>query len=83
MKIKFEIKSAPNSPNPLFTIFCENKGDDNVELLITKFNVVQLNLPDKNPMALKNEVPINDGLLTMNKANLKKFIAALQLLAKS
>lgn len=44
MKIKFEIKSSPVSVNPLFTIFMENKTAEQVELLITRFNIKQLEL---------------------------------------
>jgi hypothetical protein len=85
MKIKFEIKSNPKSSysSNLFTIFMENKTDDNVEFLITKFNLRQLSMGDRQVVAEKSDIPINDGLLTMSKINLKKFIAALQLLSKS
>lgn len=83
LKIKLEIKSSPTSQNPLFTIFMENKTADLVELLITRFNVKQLEFSDKNPVAQKSDVPINDGILTMDKANLKKFIQSLQLLVKN
>lgn len=82
MKIKFEIKNK-GTLHPLYTIFMEHKREEDVEFLITKFNTQQLVLPDKNPIATQADIPINDGLLSMNKVNLKKFIAALQLLAKS
>lgn len=84
MKIKFEVQ--PNikvASNPTFTIFMENKTEENIELLITKFNLKQLELPDKNPIMQKSDEPITDGILTMNRPNLKKFIRALQLLDKS
>lgn len=83
MKIKFEIKSSENAQYPLFTIFMEKKPKDMVEFLITRFNTRQLLLPNKNPIAEKSDLPINDGILAMDKSNLKKFIAALQLLGKS
>lgn len=83
MKVKFEIKSDENSIYPLFTIFMEHRGKDQIEMLITRFNLQQLELPNKNPVAQKSDIPITDGILSMSKPNLKKFIAALQLLAKS
>lgn len=85
MKIKFEIRSNPKSTSsdPLFTVFMENKNEDNVEFLITKFQLKQMQLHDRNPIAQKSDVPIDDGILVMNKPNLKKFISALQLLVKA
>lgn len=83
MKVKFEIKNEENSQYPLFTVFMEHKGKDMIEMLITRFNIRQLSMEDNNTIANKSDVPISDGKISMNKKNLKNFIQALQLLAKS
>lgn len=81
MKIKFEIKSSKASDNPLYTIYMEHAALDRIEFLITKLNIHQLEL-GQNAAAQQN-IPLDDGVVIMNRDNLKKFIAALQLLAKS
>lgn len=81
MKIKFEIKPTPKS-NPSYTIYLEHKGEDIIELVVNKHTIIQQALDDRNIME-KSERPITDGILTMDKPNLKKFISSLQLMAKS
>lgn len=81
MKIKFEVKSTPHA-QATYTIFLEQKGEDNLQLLITKFNLRNLKIGEDSNSVQKSDVPINDGLLSMNGANLKGFIGALQLMAK-
>lgn len=82
MKIKFEIKSGKSSEHPLYTIFMEHEGEDNIKFLMTRFNLRQLKIGEISSVE-KQDIPISDGSLTMSKPNLKKFISALQLLAKS
>ncbi len=82
MKIKFEIKSSDTQINPLFTIFMEHKGKDVAELFITKFNIRQLKIGE-SPGVESQNTPLNDGRVTMNKDQVKEFIASLQLLVKT
>ena len=82
MKIKFEVKSSKTSEHPLYTIFMENENADMVKFLLTRFNLRQLKMGE-NSMVEKTDVPVSDGVIQMSKDNLKKFIAALQLLYKS
>lgn len=81
MKIKFDIKSTKASV-PFYTIFLEEKDDDNIEFYMTKLNVTQIKLNNMST-AQRQETPIADGLLMMNKAQLKKFINVLEVLVKS
>lgn len=86
MRIKFEVKTAANTNsayNSKFTIVMEHVGEEGVRILITKPTLQEMRLYDKNPAIEKKDIPISDGILTMSKVNLKKFIAALQLLAKN
>jgi len=82
MKIKFEIKSAETSSYPLYTVFMEHKGKDSVELFMTKYNFRQLKMGESQTIETQ-DIPINDGKITMNRDNLKEFIEALKLLSKS
>lgn len=82
MKIKFEIKTRPTSV-PEFTIFMENKPLENVFFTITRFNMRNMKIGESdNNIVEKQDLPISDGILTMDKVHLKKFIEALKCLLK-
>ncbi len=84
MKIKFEIKSNPTAQYPLFTIFMEDENRKLAKFKITKFNLRQLKMGEDDRTAMgPQDIPINDGLLQMNKDDLKEFIASLQCLLKA
>lgn len=82
MKIKFDVKSTKASLHPLYVIYMEQKGEDDVELKITKFNLKQLKFGEQVSME-EEHIPITDGILRMSKANLKRFIAAATILTKN
>lgn len=83
MKIKFEVKPNPKQVNPNYIIMMEHQGEDNVEFKLTKFELRQAKMFNKNPVMQGSEFPIPEGLMVMSKANIKKFIAVLQLLVKA
>lgn len=82
MKIKLEIKNT-NAEHPLFTVFMEDEQRKIAKFLITRLNVRQLKMGDSDKSVEKQNIPITDGLLQMDKDHLKEFIASLQCLLKS
>ena len=82
MKIKLEIKSS-DAGRALFTIFMEDEQRRIAKFLITRYNVHQLKIGDTSAMKESENIPISDGVLTMDKEHLKEFIASLQCLLKS
>lgn len=85
MKIKFESKPDPKGPVSLskYNFLVECKDELTVDFTITKPTIKQSLNFEKDRSMEKVEEPIPDGIFHLTKKDLKKLVAALQLIIKS
>lgn len=87
MIIKFEsgkdkTKQAFTAPGP-YTFFINCPDDQVVEVSVSRPKVVQANMDTHNPSMKKVDEPIDDGIFRLTKKDLKKLVAALNVVLKN